>query len=93
MLDISALFLKNPEVGFLTDPAGVIQAATLGAERALGYGPGEFAGLDLTRLEEGEGVRSLLATPVTSRWNLDLVLRLRAKEGRGSGAVSRKRIT
>jgi PAS domain S-box-containing protein len=81
-MDLETHFLRNPEIGFLIDPAGVIQVATAGAERALDYGPGEFRGLNLPGLDEGNGLRALLARPVTSRWNLDLVMRLRAKSGK-----------
>ncbi len=80
-MDINSLFLRNPEVGFLTDPAGTVLAATAGAERVMGYGRDELVGTELARLEEGQNIRTVLTQPATTRWNLDLVLRLRRKSG------------
>ncbi|MBV8881627.1 MAG: PAS domain S-box protein, partial [Planctomycetaceae bacterium] len=82
MLDLVRFFSCSHDLGFITDVRGYVQAATAGAEAALGYTRAELKGVNLCTLDEGGGLRRFFeAAPTRSRMNLGFQLRTR------SGAV------
>ncbi len=82
MLDFARLFEFNRDVGFIVDPAGVVLAATRGAEQALGRPAAELAGLSLPSLDESGEIRRVLDSGPGAPLRVHVVFHLRPEPGR-----------
>jgi PAS domain S-box-containing protein len=89
VLDLTKCFSYSRDLGFITDPRGVILATTAGADRALGFTPVELVGQELSHLDDSGDLRRLFeSTPVRSRMNLGFHLRTKTGSVLTVGALA-----
>ncbi|HLF94079.1 MAG TPA: PAS domain S-box protein [Planctomycetota bacterium] len=82
MLDFEGFFTHSRDIGFIVDLRGAILAATVGAERALGYSREELIGLDLPHLDEAGDLRRFLEQHAAPESRMNVGFHLRTKGGR-----------
>ncbi len=82
VLDFEGFFTHSRDIGFIVDLRGAILAATIGAERALGYSREELIGLDLPHLDEAGDLRRFLEQNAAPESRMNVGFHLRTKGGR-----------
>jgi PAS domain S-box-containing protein len=82
VLDLNSLFSQSPDIGFITDRTGAIQAFTAGAVKALGVPGSELLGRSLSELDDSGRIGKFFTESGKGESRMRLQFNLRTRTGR-----------